>query len=139
MNLFSKAMTPLLIPLSTLGTPAQAADEKKEPVPAEMQEVAPGFAKLTQDLLFGDIWKRPPLSAKEKSMVTVTTLLSLNRIEQLEGHLNRALDNGVTKEELVGVITHVAFYAGWPTAASGIKHLKNVLDNRAAKAKDKTK
>jgi len=105
----------------------------------DMRAVSPEFAKLTEDHLFGDIWKRPPLSSRDKSLVTVTVLLSLNRIEQMESHFNRALDNGVTKEELVGAITHVAYYAGWPTAASGLVHLKNVLDDRALKAKSSAK
>jgi 4-carboxymuconolactone decarboxylase len=101
----------------------------------DMKAVSPEFAKLTEEMLFGDIWKRPPLSARDKSLVTVTVLLSLNRIEQMESHFNRALDNGVTKDELTGAITHVAFYAGWPTAASGLVHLKKVLDEREAKVK----
>ncbi|RYZ77876.1 MAG: carboxymuconolactone decarboxylase family protein [Proteobacteria bacterium] len=116
----------------------EAAPEQKSKFPSvsskDMKETSPEFAKLTDEVLFGDIWNRPPLTAREKSIVTVTTLLALNRVEQLESHFNRALDNGATKDELNGVITHVAFYAGWPTAASGITHLKNVLDARAAKA-----
>ena len=94
----------------------------------EMRAVAPEFADLTRDLLFGDIWKRPGLSQRDKSLITVTCLVALNRIEQVEFHLKKAFENGLTKEELVAAITHIAFYAGWPTAASGFAHLKNVLD-----------
>ena len=90
--------------------------------------IAPEFAKLTQDFLFGDIWKRPPLSQRDKSLITVTCLVALNRIEQVEFHLKKAFENGLTKEELVAAITHIAFYAGWPTAASGFSHLKKVMD-----------
>ena len=96
----------------------------------ELTAVAPEFAKLTQDFLFGDIWQRPGLSQRDKSLITVTCLVALNRIEQVEFHLNKALENGLTKEELVAAITHIAFYAGWPTAASGLIHLKKVLDRQ---------
>jgi 4-carboxymuconolactone decarboxylase len=94
----------------------------------DLEALAPEFAKLTKDFLFGDIWNRPGLSQRDKSLITVTTLVALNRIEQVEFHLNKALENGLSKEELVAAITHIAFYAGWPTAASGFAHLKNVLD-----------
>lgn len=93
----------------------------------DMEALAPEFAKLTKEFLFGDIWERPGLSQRDKSLITVTCLVSLNRIEQVEFHLKKALENGLSKEELVAAITHIAFYAGWPTAASGFAHLKNVL------------
>ena len=98
----------------------------------EMEVLAPEFAKLTKDFLFGDIWERPGLSQRDKSLITVTCLVALNRIEQVEFHLNKALENGLTKEELVAAITHIAFYAGWPTAASGFSHLKKVIDQLQA-------
>lgn len=94
----------------------------------DLKAVAPEFVKLTQELLFGDIWNRPELSQRDKSLITVTCLVALNRIEQVEFHLKKAFENGITKEELVAAITHIAFYAGWPTAASGFSHLKKVLD-----------
>ena len=94
----------------------------------DLKAIAPDFAKLTQDFLFGDIWKRPGLSPRDKSLITVTCLVALNRIEQVDFHLKKAFDNGLTKEELVAAITHIAFYAGWPTAASGFSHLKKVMD-----------
>jgi 4-carboxymuconolactone decarboxylase len=96
----------------------------------EMAAVAPEFAKLTRDLLFGDMWERPPLSKRDKSLITVTCLVALNRIEQVEFHLSKAFENGLTKEELVAAITHIAFYAGWPTAASGFGHLKRVIEQQ---------
>jgi 4-carboxymuconolactone decarboxylase len=98
----------------------------------DLNALAPEFAKLTRDFLFGDIWNRPGLSQRDKSLITVTCLVALNRIEQVEFHLNKALENGLSKEELVAAITHIAFYAGWPTAASGFSHLKNVLDRLEA-------
>ena len=96
----------------------------------DLKVIAPEFAKLTQDFLFGDIWKRPGLSQRDKSLITVTCLVALNRIEHVEFHLKKAFDNGLTKEELVAAITHIAFYAGWPTAASGFSHLKKVIDQK---------
>lgn len=101
---------------------------KKSNKSGDWKDVAPEFAKLTQDFLFGDIWERPGLSPRDKSLITVTCLVALNRIEQVEFHLKKALDNGLTKDELVAAISHIAFYAGWPTAASGFGHLKNVMD-----------
>jgi len=96
----------------------------------DLKAIAPEFAKLTQDFLFGDIWNRPGLSQRDKSLITVTCLVALNRIEQVDFHLKKAFENGLTKEELVAAITHIAFYAGWPTAASGFRHLKNVMDQQ---------
>jgi len=96
----------------------------------DLAALAPEFAKLTRDFLFGDIWERPGLSQRDKSLITVTCLVALNRIEQVEFHLKKAFENGLTKEELVATITHIAFYAGWPTAASGFAHLKKVMEQQ---------
>jgi 4-carboxymuconolactone decarboxylase len=96
----------------------------------DLKAIAPEFAKLTQDLLFGDIWARPGLSPRDKSLITVTCLVALNRIEQVEFHLKKAFENGLTKEELVAAITHIAFYAGWPSAVSGFNHLQKVIDQQ---------
>lgn len=100
---------------------------------SDLESIAPEFAKMTSDFLFGDIWKRPGLSARDKSLVTITTLVALNRIEQIEFHLKFGLQNGLKKEEIVAAITHIAFYAGWPTAASGFSHFKAVLDEMEKK------
>jgi 4-carboxymuconolactone decarboxylase len=96
----------------------------------DLKAVAPEFEQLTQDFLFGEIWKRPGLSQRDKSLITVTCLVALNRIEQVDFHLEKAFKNGLTKEELVAAITHIAFYAGWPSAASGFVHLKKVIDQQ---------
>lgn len=106
------------------------ADNDVKRATEEIKALAPDYAQLTQDVLFGDVWKRPPLSQRDKSLITVTCLIALNRIEQVEFHLNKAFENGLTKEEIVAAITHIAFYAGWPTAASGLSHLKNVLEKK---------
>ena len=83
-----------------------------------MSRVAPRLAELSEALLFGDIWQRQPLSPRDRSLITVATLVALVRTEQLPLHLRRALDNGVTRAELSELVTHLAFYAGWPAAAS---------------------
>ncbi len=93
-----------------------------------MQEVAPQLAKLSADVLFGDVWERPGLSKRDRSLITVATLTALYRTGQLQGHIGRALDNGVTKEEIGEIITHIAFYAGWPTAANAAGIAKTVFD-----------
>ena len=95
-----------------------------------MQEVAPRLAELSADVLFGDVWERPGLSKRDRSLITVATLTALYRTGQLPGHIGRALDNGVTKEELGEVITHLAFYAGWPAAANTALIAKEVFDQR---------
>jgi 4-carboxymuconolactone decarboxylase len=79
-------------------------------------------------VLFGDVWERPELSKRDRSLITVAMLTALYRTDQLRGHIRRALDNGVTKEEVSEVITHVAFYAGWPTAANAVRIAKEVFD-----------
>ena len=92
--------------------------------------VAPKLVELTENVLFGDVWERSGLSKRDRSLVTVSALIALNRTEQLRFHLERALENGVTKDELVETITHLAFYSGWPTAMSAITLAKEILSKR---------
>jgi 4-carboxymuconolactone decarboxylase len=101
----------------------------KEPSAAQkaVGDIAPKLAQLTDDVLFGDVWARPGLSPRDRSLVTVATLVALYRTNELPSHLKRALDNGVTRDELIEVITHLAFYAGWPTAISAIKAARAVF------------
>ena len=93
-----------------------------------MERDAHKLAKLTDEVLFGDIWERPELSKRDRSVITVAALVAMYRLEQLPFHLNRALENGVTKEELVEIITHLAFYSGWPTAVSAIQLLSSITN-----------
>ena len=93
-----------------------------------MAEISPKLAEVTADVLFGDVWERPGLSKRDRSLITVATLIALYRTDQLRGHLRRALENGVTKEEIGEVINHMAFYAGWPTAANAVGVAKEVFD-----------
>lgn len=94
-----------------------------------MDGVAPKLAQLTDEVLFGDIWQRPGLLPRERSLATVSALVALYRLEQLPFHLQRARDNGVTRDELAELITHLAFYSGWPTAASAINILKQLEES----------
>ena len=93
-----------------------------------MAEVSPKLAELTAEVLFGDIWERPGLSKRDRSLITVAALIALYRTDQLRGHMSRALDNGVTKDEIGEMINHMAFYAGWPTAANAVRVAKEVFD-----------
>jgi 4-carboxymuconolactone decarboxylase len=92
-----------------------------------MGGVAPKLAQLTDDVLFGDVWNRSGLSKRDRSLVTVSALIALNRPEQLRSHMSLALQNGLTQEELVETLTHLAFYAGWPSAVSATTVARDVF------------
>ena len=83
-------------------------------------QIAPALARYTDEVLFGEVWKRPGLSPRDRSLITVATLIALYRTNELPFHLKKALENGVTRDELGEVITHLAFYSGWPTASSAV-------------------
>ena len=101
------------------------------PVPRPSQraigDFAPKLAELTDNVLYGDVWQRPELSPRDRSLVTVAALIALNRPDQLRSHLSRAVENGVTREELVETITHLAFYTGWPNAVAAVAVAREVL------------
>jgi 4-carboxymuconolactone decarboxylase len=101
-----------------------------EPTPAQqlIGDFAPKLVQLTDDVLFGDVWERPELSKRDRSLVTVAVLAALYRTDQLWSHLRRALDNGLTKDELVEAIVHLGFYAGWPSAMTAITQLKGIVE-----------
>ena len=103
--------------------------ETNEPSGAEKMfgDFAPGLVHLTDDVLFGEVWKRPQLCAKERSLITVAALLTGGNAEQLTFHLRYAKDNGATEEELIEAITHLAFYAGWPKAFSALAVARQVF------------
>ena len=90
-------------------------------------DIAPKFGQLTDDVLYGDVWARPGLSPRDRSLVTVSALIAMNRPDQLRSHMARARDNGVTEGELVEAITHLAFYAGWPSAVTAIGVARDVF------------
>ncbi len=95
-----------------------------------LREVTPKLMEITDKVLFGDVWERPGLSKRDRSLITCAVLTALYRPEQLRGHVQRALANGVTKEELGELFTHVAFYSGWPTAVSAAAVAKSVFEER---------
>jgi 4-carboxymuconolactone decarboxylase len=105
--------------------------KKRTTVHERIGDIAPKLADLTEDVLVGDVWERPALSKRDRSLATVSALVAMNRTEQLPFHIQRAIENGVTKEELVEVITHLAFYSGWPTAMSAMMIAKQVLNQPA--------
>jgi 4-carboxymuconolactone decarboxylase len=108
---------------------APAAAPAGQPTPAQrlIGDFSPKLVQLTDDVLFGDVWARPQLSPRDRSLVTISALIAMNRPDQLRAHLARARDNGVTEEEIVETITHLAFYAGWPSAMTAVTVAKEVF------------
>jgi 4-carboxymuconolactone decarboxylase len=94
-------------------------------------DIAPALGEYTDKVLFGDVWERPGLSPRDRSLVTVATLVAMYRTNELPFHLGRALENGVTKDELIELITHLAFYAGWPPASTAIGIARKVFAEAA--------
>ena len=92
-----------------------------------MGDITPKLAQLTDSVLFGDVWARPQLSRRDRSLVTVSALVAMHRPDQLRSHLALARENGVTRDELVEAITHLAFYAGWPNAITAASVARDVL------------
>ena len=103
-------------------------DSKKKYGSQVMGKLAPKLAAVTDDVLFGDIWQRKELSKRDRSLITVAALVALYRLEQIPFHFERALENGVQYEELVELITYLAFYAGWPAAHSALGLLPQQKD-----------
>jgi 4-carboxymuconolactone decarboxylase len=101
-----------------------------EPTAAQKMigDFAPKLVELTDEVLFGDVWERTGLSKRDRSLVTVTALVALYRTDQITAHLRRALENGLTKDELIEAITHLAFYTGWPNAMTAITTLKTIIE-----------
>jgi 4-carboxymuconolactone decarboxylase len=91
-------------------------------------DFAPKLVQLTDDVLFGDVWERAQLSKRDRSLITCAALVATGKTEQMGFHFPRAVENGVTKEELVEMITHLAFYVGWPSAMSAVTRAKELLE-----------
>jgi len=106
-----------------------------QPTPAQrlMGDFAPKLAQLTDHVLYGDVWARPQLSPRDRSLVTISALIAMNRPDQLRSHLARARDNGLTEEEIAEAITHLAFYAGWPSAVTAVTVAKEVFATKPDK------
>lgn len=92
--------------------------------------VAPKLIDLTEKVLFGDVWERPGLSKRDRSLITIAALIALCRTDQLRAYLERALGNGLTKDEIGEAITHLAFYSGWPTAMTAASVAREVFDKQ---------
>lgn len=104
--------------------------------PPQVRAVAPALADYTDAVLFGEVWERPDLSKRDRSFVVVSALVAGGHTDQMAGHFGRALDNGVTPQELSGVITHLAFYTGWPRAMSAVGVANTVLTERGLSSVD---
>ena len=91
-------------------------------------DIAPHLAEITDKVLFGDVWENASLSPRDRSLVTVASLVSLYRVNELPFHLKRALENGMTREEIIAAITHLAFYAGWPPAMTALQMARRAFE-----------
>lgn len=113
--------------------PPVALQQQAAPRPSGsvQQKLVPGMAAYTDDVLFGDVWRRPDLSPRDRSLVTISVLIATGKTAQLEGHLGRALSNGVKPIEASGVLTHLALYCGWPTAVSALEVYEKVYAARS--------
>jgi 4-carboxymuconolactone decarboxylase len=119
------AAQPKLLPLD------QAAEQQRATrVEKDVGPVSAGLVYYTGDLLFKDLWLRPGLAARDRSLATVSALVASSQVAQISFHLNRAMDNGLTKAQASEVLTHLAFYAGWPNAMSAVPVAKDVFDKR---------
>jgi 4-carboxymuconolactone decarboxylase len=121
------AASPPLLPLD------QAAEEQRAArVQQDVGPISPGLVQYTGELLFRDLWLRPDLAPRDRSLVTVSALIAAGQVAQIPFHLNRAMDNGLTKAQASEVLTHLAFYAGWPNAMSAVPVVKGVFEARSA-------
>jgi 4-carboxymuconolactone decarboxylase len=106
------------------------SNQQPRPSQGAIGDFSPKLAQITDDVLYGDIWERPQLSKRDRSLATVAALIAMNRPEQLRSHLTRARNNGLTQDELIELITHMAFYAGWPNAVTAIAVAKEVFEKK---------
>ncbi|MEA2861088.1 MAG: 4-carboxymuconolactone decarboxylase [Methylobacteriaceae bacterium] len=119
------SVSPALLPLDE----AAEANRAKN-VEQQFGAVAPGVVQYTTDILFRDLWLRPDLAPRDRSLVTISALIASGQVAQLSAHLNRAMDNGLTQGEAAEVLTHLAFYAGWPHVFSALPVAKDVFEKR---------
>ena len=125
-----RGLTPGLAALNLLAalttTEAQAQQAEPRPSGPVQQRVAPGMAAYTDEVLYGQVWPGPGLSQRDRRLVVIAALIATDKPAQLRGHLGRALDDGVTAVEASGVLTHLAFYAGWPKATKALRQVAGV-------------
>jgi 4-carboxymuconolactone decarboxylase len=103
------------------------AQSASSPAREAIRGTVPMLAEYADKIIYGEVWERPQLSKRDRSLITCSALMATGRYEQLKGHLARALANGVTKEEVSELITHLAFYAGWPSAMTAATLAKEVF------------
>ncbi len=123
----------LLATLAAAGTTcahAQSAQPQQSRAQELMGDINPKLADLTDKVLFGDVWARPGLSPRDRSLVTVSALIAMNRPDQLRSHLALARDNGLTQAQLIEAITHLAFYSGWPNAVTATTVAREVFRDK---------
>jgi 4-carboxymuconolactone decarboxylase len=118
--------SPTLLPLDN-----DAESKRATGVEQQFGNVAPGIVEYTTDVLFRDLWLRPDLAPRDRSLVTVSALIASGQVAQIPYHLNRAMDNGLTQAQAAEVVTHLAFYAGWPNAFSALPVVKDVFEKRS--------
>jgi 4-carboxymuconolactone decarboxylase len=112
-----------------------AMADVKTPMRAPWGDIAPRLTEISDTVLFDDVWRRPGLGPRDRSLITVASLIALYRSNELKFHLRKALENGVTRDEIIEMITHLAFYSGWPTASTAIGIVREVF---AAAAEEPT-
>ena len=95
-------------------------------------DVAPALAEITDKVLFDNVWERPGLSPRDRSLVTVASLVSLYRTNEMPFHMKKVMENGVTEGEIIELITHLAFYSGWPTASTALAVARRVFEEKRA-------
>jgi len=106
---------------------ARAPDSPKR---ERITPIVPDLVNYTHDLIYGEIWERPGLSKRDRSLVTLAALIASYRPDQLNSHVGRALNNGVTKAEITEIITHCAFYCGWPAAMTAAHVAADVYEGK---------
>jgi 4-carboxymuconolactone decarboxylase len=119
------AASPALLPLDK-----EAEEKRAANVGQQFGNVAPGIVQYTTDVLFRDLWLRPDLAPRDRSLITVSALIASGQVAQIPYHVNRAMDNGLTQQQAAEVITHLAFYVGWPNAFSALAVAKEVFEKR---------
>ena len=117
--------SPELLPLDE-----RVEAQRATAVARDVGPVVPGLEQFTTDVLFRDLWLRPGLTPRDRSLITVTALIASGQVAQVPFHLNKAMDNGLTRQQAAEVVTHLAFYAGWPNAFSAVPVVKGVFENR---------
>lgn len=108
------------------------SDDDNKPMRAPWGDIAPKLTAISDTVLFDDVWRRPGLSSRDRSLATVASLISLYRGNELPFHLKKALENGVTRDEIIETVTHLAFYSGWPTASSALSIIRDVFNEDEA-------